>query len=157
MTLIFIVAQWRWLNFHGEKNHRLHRARSMHQSTAKKRPLFMRLISPLLFYAPDLHIRSLRRVFVDHVVIDVDWKVVNERLVKDLQEFLLLVSNFSSQSVSFASMPNKQSYAGRSVAYRKLVVLGYTECRFNKRGWRCSAGTITDAASVLCLHTIHSW
>ncbi|KII87570.1 hypothetical protein PLICRDRAFT_124960 [Plicaturopsis crispa FD-325 SS-3] len=97
-------AQWRWLNFHGEKNHRLHRARSMHQSTAKKRPLFMRLISPLLFYAPDLHIRSLRRVFVDHVVIDVDWKVVNERLVKDLQEFLLLGEVLLTANLSFLAI-----------------------------------------------------
>ncbi|KII87564.1 hypothetical protein PLICRDRAFT_42066 [Plicaturopsis crispa FD-325 SS-3] len=97
-------AQWRWLHFHGEKFHRLDRVQTLHQSTVKGHSLFLRFLSPLLFSAPDVHMKSLQQIFVDRIVIDVDWKVFIQKLNKEWQDFLLLGEVLLTANLSFLAI-----------------------------------------------------
>lgn len=88
----FSTAHVRFVNYHGEKNHRIRRDQTVHASVqSKDRSLILKILSPLLFSAPDVHLQALRRIYVDRLVIESAWKVFIDKLNKEWQEFLLLV------------------------------------------------------------------
>ena len=88
--LTFVQANERHCNFYGFNGARLSATQSVRESQKKERSWLVRIMSPLLFYAPETHLKSkkaltrldlylikildLERLFVDGVIKDRRWK-----------------------------------------------------------------------------------
>jgi hypothetical protein len=49
------------------------------------------LLSPVLFCAPDVHLRALEKIWVDEMVNHVPWNALIQQLNSDWKEFTLYV------------------------------------------------------------------
>ncbi|KII84655.1 hypothetical protein PLICRDRAFT_701806 [Plicaturopsis crispa FD-325 SS-3] len=99
-------AHLRFINFHGEKHHRLRRDQSMYVQDPNEHfsRVVLGLLSPFLFYAPNAHMKSLSNAYVDRIAIESVWKEFIERLHKELQDFLLLAEVLLTVNVSFLAI-----------------------------------------------------
>jgi len=86
----------RYLHFHGEAHARLERDNSVYKDLANERTMFIRLVSPFLFWAPYVHHRALQKMWVDGVLHKSVWEEAMNRLNGEWQEFVLLVRLFLS-------------------------------------------------------------
>ncbi|KAG5220286.1 Vacuolar protein sorting-associated protein [Salix suchowensis] len=64
----FLVRQ-RFANFWGEYGARLHREQSVHHPDGRPRTWLITLLSPILFNAPDIHLRGLHLIFIDESAV----------------------------------------------------------------------------------------
>ncbi|KAJ7178507.1 hypothetical protein C8R43DRAFT_871384, partial [Mycena crocata] len=64
-----------FLNFYGQNEARLYRQPSIYegQSNQTKRSWLMSILSPILFYAPDVHLDSLNKIWVDRIAAKEPW------------------------------------------------------------------------------------
>ena len=81
----------RFLNFYGQYGARLSRNQSVHGETEQKRTLLISLISPFLYNAPDVHLRSLEQLFIDGTINRLPWGEFIGKMLSDWQEFILYV------------------------------------------------------------------
>jgi hypothetical protein len=77
-------------NFHGEPGARLNVDQSVY-ATVPKRTLLIKLLSPLLFYAPDFHFVGLQKLYTDGLVRHRGWAEFITRLNGEWKEFTLYV------------------------------------------------------------------
>ena len=82
-------VQWRFVHFHGQKTSRQSRYRSIYKDSFHKRTKIFRLISLMLFFAPDVHLRELERVWADELIIEDIWC---QKLASEWVELVLYVS-----------------------------------------------------------------
>lgn len=68
------------------------------------RSLAMAVLSPLLFYAPDIHLRNIEEVWIDRMVMQVHWKNFIGKLVREWEGLVLYVSpaNTCSSALTFS-------------------------------------------------------
>ena len=85
-----VPVQWRFIHFHGQKNPRLNR--HIYKNTYHKRAIVFRLLSLILFFTPDVHLRELERVWADELNIEEIWRSFMQKLVSEWVEFVLYVS-----------------------------------------------------------------
>ncbi len=79
------------MNFHGQHGARLSRLQSI-RPYAKKRTLIMIILSPALFFAPDIHLKGIEDVWIDRMVLQEPWKDFIDNLVRGWEGFVLYVS-----------------------------------------------------------------
>jgi hypothetical protein len=79
----------KFLNFHGQNGARLSREQTIHEATDHKSSLLMAILSPLLFYAPVAHFKSLEKMYVDGIVTKIPWRRFIDRLNEEWTEFTL--------------------------------------------------------------------
>lgn len=89
---VCISVLWRFVHFHGQKTSRQNRHKSIYEGDGHKRTILIRLLSPILFYTPDMHLRELKKVWADELVIEEVWKNFMQKLVSEWVEFVLYVS-----------------------------------------------------------------
>jgi hypothetical protein len=77
-------------NFHGEPGARLNVDQSVY-ATVPKKTLLIKLLSPLLFYAPDFHFVGLQTIYTDGLIRHRGWAEFITRLNGEWQEFTLYV------------------------------------------------------------------
>jgi hypothetical protein len=77
-------------NFHGEPGARLNVDQSVHP-TVEKRTALIKMLSPLLFYAPDFHLLGLHATHTDGLIRHRGWSEFVTRLNNEWQEFTLYV------------------------------------------------------------------
>jgi len=88
-----MLANWRFVHFHGQETSRQHRYKSIYNDGPRKRTmLFRRLFSPALFFTPDVHLRELGKVWADEVIMEEVWRKFMQKLVSEWEEFVLYVS-----------------------------------------------------------------
>ena len=85
-------VRWRFVHFHGQKTSRQSRYKSIYEDNCHKRSKFFRLFSPILFFTPDVHLRELKRVWADELIIEETWRSFIQKLVSEWVEFVLYVS-----------------------------------------------------------------
>ena len=86
-------VQWKFTHFHGQKTSRQNRYKSIYEDTScHKRTIVFRLLSLVLFFTPDVHLRELKRVWTDELVIEEIWRSFMQKLVTEWVEFVLYVS-----------------------------------------------------------------
>jgi hypothetical protein len=83
----------KYLNYHGQPCARLCRDQSVHSSAPPERTLLIKLFSPLLFFAPDVHLRALEDIWVDEMVCHVPWKDFMTKMNDDWERYVLFVSH----------------------------------------------------------------
>ncbi|KAK7052040.1 hypothetical protein R3P38DRAFT_3255270 [Favolaschia claudopus] len=116
--LMHLFARNRVYNFHGEPGARLNVDQSIH-ATAQTRTLLVRTLSPLLFYAPDVHLSGLKAIGMDGIIRRRGWADYVRRLIGEWQEFILYATVVLNANVAFlaissvdnngASAPNRSA------------------------------------------------
>lgn len=86
-----MTAQYRFLHLYGQRGARLDSDQTIHGATQTPRPVLVKIFVALLFWAPDIHLRSLRKIWVDRVVHNRPWFDFMKQLHADYQEFSLMV------------------------------------------------------------------
>lgn len=94
--LMALIGQERFANLHGQDIARLSRLQSIRQEFVKKRSLILAILSPLLFYAPDIHLRNIEDVWIDRMVLQDHWKDFIAKMVHEWEGLVLYVSPISA-------------------------------------------------------------
>ncbi|KAJ7173493.1 hypothetical protein C8R46DRAFT_1082980, partial [Mycena filopes] len=99
------VARTRVFNFHSTPGARLDSKHSVH-GTVPKRTLLIQMLSPLLFYAPDVHLVGLQTMLSDGFIRTRSrgWQPFILRLNKEWQEFTLYGTVVLNANVAFLSI-----------------------------------------------------
>ncbi|KAJ7126104.1 hypothetical protein C8R44DRAFT_874477 [Mycena epipterygia] len=98
-----LAIRARVYNFHGEPAARL----NIHQSvyaTVRKRTWLIRLLGPLLFYAPDFHLVGLHMTCTDGLIRHREWSEFIVRLNREWHEFTLYAEVVLNANVAFLSI-----------------------------------------------------
>ncbi|KAK0452419.1 hypothetical protein EV421DRAFT_1768788 [Armillaria borealis] len=115
---MYIFVQQRFYDFHGQPGARLEREKSVYGRKFKRTALIA-LLSPLLFFAPDIHLASLERIWGDGIVSKVSWTIFIEKLNTEWQEFILYSTVLLNANVAFIaiqSVDDSSDHPGRSPA-----------------------------------------
>ncbi|KAI9458568.1 hypothetical protein BJY52DRAFT_1212082 [Lactarius psammicola] len=103
--LLSFFAHWRFLYFHGQKTARLDKHQTVHSEAKRERTLFITLLSPLLFLAPEVHLQEIDKLWTDGIIIDAAWKSFVPKLLEEWQELILLSTVMLSANVGFLAIP----------------------------------------------------
>ncbi|KAH9958307.1 hypothetical protein BC827DRAFT_1220437 [Russula dissimulans] len=103
--LLSVCALWRFVHFHGQETSRQHRYKSIYNDDPHKRTMFFQLLfSPALFFTPDVHLRELRKVWADEIIIEDVWRKFMQRLVSEWEEFVLYSTVMLATNVAFLAI-----------------------------------------------------
>ena len=92
--IVYILVHWKFVHFHGQKISRQDRYKSIYKDNAnghKRRTYPFLLLSMILFFAPDVHLRELKKVWADELIIEEVWRNFMQRLISEWVEFVLYV------------------------------------------------------------------
>jgi hypothetical protein len=53
--------------------------------------MLIRILSPILFFAPDAYLRGLEKVWVDGIIVEALWRESMQKLVSEWSDFVLYV------------------------------------------------------------------
>ncbi|KAI9438665.1 hypothetical protein H4582DRAFT_1814393, partial [Lactarius indigo] len=98
-------AHWRFLYFHGQKCARLARDKTVYAGAKRERTLLITLLSPVLFLAPEVHLRELEKLWTDEVIIEAVWKSFMTRLLEEWGELILWSTVMLTANVGFLAIP----------------------------------------------------
>ncbi|KAJ7266926.1 hypothetical protein B0H12DRAFT_1320913 [Mycena haematopus] len=101
--LMHVFARNRVYNFHGEPGARLNVDQSVH-AIVQKRTMLIKMLSPLLFYAPDFHLLGLHAINTDGLIRHSGWAQFVTRLNSEWQEFTLYATVVLNANVAFLSI-----------------------------------------------------
>ncbi|KAJ7735354.1 hypothetical protein B0H16DRAFT_133047 [Mycena metata] len=145
--LMMLFAQERINHFHGEYAARLDRENSVY-GQSRTRSSSMAIISPLLLSAPAGHLRDLQATFMDHIVSQLSWKRLAQKVVAEWQDITLYASLILNANVGILAIP-----VGANTSIAQII--SYISICFNlasvilalllSRKYRLDA---TDAVSV---------
>jgi hypothetical protein len=85
------TAHWRFLYFHGQRHARLVRDQTVYSKPRRERSILITLLSPLLFLAPEVHLREVERLWTDEVIIETVWKTFMIKLLAEWEDIILWV------------------------------------------------------------------
>ncbi|KAJ8693654.1 hypothetical protein PTI98_008633 [Pleurotus ostreatus] len=94
-----IRARHRFINFHGQPAARLGRNQAIYDES-DGRSYLITLLSPMLFSAPEVHLRMLRDIYVDQIVYAMHINKVISRLNNEWQEFILYATVLLNANVA---------------------------------------------------------
>jgi hypothetical protein len=86
------TAQERALHYAGMDIARLQHGQSVFSDAIPGRTYLMRMLSPLLFFAPYAHLETLNDVYVDDMISHVSWNKFLQTAQEDWRDFILIVS-----------------------------------------------------------------
>lgn len=115
--MMFILTRQKFLNWHGLPHARIHRNHSVYGNEHRPTAL-LKLISPVLFFAPNVHFVKLRELFVDGVAHQAASQKAFEELKEDWQDFILYATVQLNANVAFLAI---QSVDNETVAYRSPI------------------------------------
>ena len=81
-----------FLNLYGQRGARIDRDQSVHGSIVNPRTMLVVIFSPLLFWAPDVHLEALEKIWVDRLLHLRPWTEFINKLNNEWQEFIIIVS-----------------------------------------------------------------
>ena len=152
--IICISVQWQFVHFHGQKTSRQIKYRSIYDNGHKRRIPF-RLLSMILFFNPDAHLRELKKVWAqpDGQINERVWRDFMQKLVSEWLELILYVSYtslFSRPKRSTTSIPrNIQSTVMLAANVAFLAIQGVVVIPSNG-GWiKASPAQISSSMSLV--------
>ena len=115
------TASERFWNFAGSHGARVIRDHSVRGSTCAKSWL-IRILAPLLFFAPDVHLLSLEKIFLDGQVKQCHWNTFLTKLESDWEQFILYVRTSFPQWLVCDRTLNKGNKTGHRPFDSKRLV-----------------------------------
>ncbi|KIY66685.1 hypothetical protein CYLTODRAFT_411681 [Cylindrobasidium torrendii FP15055 ss-10] len=103
---MYLFVRQRFIHFHGEPNARLERDKSVYKNHQAdiRRTLLITVLSPILFFAPDVHVRSIQKIWVDGIINDAVFGSFIEKLTNEWQEFILFGTVLLNANVAFLAI-----------------------------------------------------
>ncbi|OCH93199.1 hypothetical protein OBBRIDRAFT_749994 [Obba rivulosa] len=98
-------SRGRFYNFYGHPDARLNCDQTIYEEQARRRPFALRVLSWLLFSAPDVHAEEFSKVWVDRLVHKVTWKQFISKLTEEWQDFTLFATVLLNANVAFLAVP----------------------------------------------------
>ncbi|KAI0306292.1 hypothetical protein B0F90DRAFT_1814217 [Multifurca ochricompacta] len=86
------------------KTSRLDRYQSIYQGDPRKPTKLIQILSPILFFAPDVHLRELQKVWTDEIIVEVIWKEFMQKLVSEWTELVLYSTVMLATNVAFLAI-----------------------------------------------------
>jgi len=91
----------RFLNYFGEPHARLERTFSVHGDAINPRTWLIKTISMFLFFAPEIHLSMLQRMWVDGILHKSVWEDAFKKINDEWTDITLLVSTFFESYFKF--------------------------------------------------------
>ena len=63
----------------------------MYNKPKRERSILITLLSPLLFLAPEVHLREVDKLWTDDVIIETVWKIFMVKLLAEWEDIILWV------------------------------------------------------------------
>ncbi|KAI0263352.1 hypothetical protein BC834DRAFT_886873 [Gloeopeniophorella convolvens] len=102
--LLSFFLHWRFLHFHWQRVSRQDRNKSIHGPEGRGPTLFFQVVSIFLFLSPNVHLRELKKLWTDKIVIEAFWKEFVQRLVSEWLEFVLYSTVMLAANVAFLAI-----------------------------------------------------
>ncbi|KAF8478376.1 hypothetical protein DFH94DRAFT_53546 [Russula ochroleuca] len=102
--LLSICVYWRFVHFHGQKTSRQNRYKSIYHDSGHKRTIPFRLVSVILFFSPDAHLRELKKVWADESIFEGVWRDFMQKLVSEWTDFVLYSTVMLTANVTFLAV-----------------------------------------------------
>ncbi|KAH9051655.1 hypothetical protein EDB87DRAFT_1582345 [Lactarius vividus] len=80
------------------------RNKTIYADASRERTLLITLLSPVLFLAPEVHLRELETLWTDGVIIETVWKSFMTRLLDEWEELILSIFTSAAQIASCMSV-----------------------------------------------------
>ncbi|KAF8916378.1 hypothetical protein CPB85DRAFT_282509 [Mucidula mucida] len=116
---MYVFVQQRFFHFYGQPSARLERNRSVYGALISRRTLLITSLSPLLFFAPEVHLSALEKIWVDNILNEATWATFISKLTSEWQEFILYATVLLNANVAFLaiqSVDEASSSPSRSAA-----------------------------------------
>ncbi|KAL5522713.1 hypothetical protein ACEPAG_8731 [Sanghuangporus baumii] len=105
--MMAVLANERFFNFFGFNGARLSPYQSVRgQSGKKRRSPLITLLSPVLFYAPEVHLVALEKVWVDNIIKVRHWRDFQRKIERDWEQFILYATVLVNANVAFLAIPS---------------------------------------------------
>ncbi|KAF9553270.1 hypothetical protein CPC08DRAFT_713906 [Agrocybe pediades] len=101
---MFVINRERFLNFYGEAHSRLYTTFSVYGTPIYARKWLVKTVSPLLFYAPDFHLRTLQSMSVDGVTRRFKFQDFVQRLNGEWEQIILFGTVVLNANVAFLAI-----------------------------------------------------
>ncbi|KAF8649617.1 hypothetical protein AX16_005706 [Volvariella volvacea WC 439] len=102
--ILYHIEHERFLNSFGEENARLDRRQSLYGPRKLTKTWVTAIIAPLLFFAPNAHLHTLRDASVDGIVRRSIWNTIVKRLVDEWKEHVLYSTVLLNANVAFLTI-----------------------------------------------------
>ncbi|KAI0044955.1 hypothetical protein FA95DRAFT_1597107 [Auriscalpium vulgare] len=105
--LLAFFAHYKYVYFHGQPTARLDAGHSVYgeRPGTKDRTWLIKVLSPLLFYAPEVHLAEIENVWTDEIIVGVAWKKFIEKLVAEWGDIILYATVILTVDVGFLAIP----------------------------------------------------
>jgi hypothetical protein len=88
--------------FHGQNSARLEKDKTIYANPSRERTLLITFLSPILFLAPEFHLRELEKLWTDEVIIETAWKSFMTELLHEWGELILWVCHCTFTELDFS-------------------------------------------------------
>ncbi|KIJ59591.1 hypothetical protein HYDPIDRAFT_43926 [Hydnomerulius pinastri MD-312] len=103
--LMEMFARARSSNFHGQVGARLDIDRTVYRCADHRRSILLRFISWTLFFAPNVHLGTLKTIWVDQTINYISWTKFLAKLGGEWQELVLYATVILNANVAFLAIP----------------------------------------------------
>jgi len=103
--LLSYFAHWRFLYFHGQRHVRLAKDKTVYDEPERERSILITLLSPLLFLAPEVHLREMEELWTDSIILERVWKSFMSKLLGEWGEIILWSTVMLAVNVAFLAIP----------------------------------------------------
>ncbi|KAI9438578.1 hypothetical protein H4582DRAFT_2098566, partial [Lactarius indigo] len=103
--LLSFFAHWRFLYIHGQQHARLIRNKTVYSGVKQERSLLITVLSPVLFFAPEVHLQDIQKLWTDEIIIETVWKGFMTRLLDEWVELVLWSTVMLTANVGFLAIP----------------------------------------------------
>ena len=80
------------------------RDQTAYNKPKRERTIFMSFLSPLLFLAPEVHLREMEKLWTDDVIIESVWKGFMSKLLGEWNDLILWVRSHVSLGLEYLSL-----------------------------------------------------
>jgi len=108
--LLSFFAHWRFLYFHGQRHARLLCDQTVYHGPKRERTALISMLSPLLFFAPDVHLDEMEKLWTDEVIIETAWKSFINKLLNEWNSLIIGSTVMLAVNVGFLAIPGVVPY-----------------------------------------------
>ncbi|KAF9225083.1 hypothetical protein BS17DRAFT_879243 [Gyrodon lividus] len=123
-------AKVKFVNWCGQPSARLDADQSVYKRTSshERKSFLLQMLNPLLFGSPNAHLKSIRRMWVDEIVVQPRWKNFIVVLNNEWNRFTIFSTVILAVDVSFLAVPGVINTASSSPSPATIAVYLSTLC-----------------------------
>ncbi|KAF9235395.1 hypothetical protein BU15DRAFT_27402, partial [Melanogaster broomeanus] len=116
------LTKVKFVNWYGQPTARLDADQSIYATTSSHQrvSLLLRMLNPFLFRSPEAHLRTIRRMWVDEMVVQPRWKNFIDLLNKEWNQFTIFATVILAVDVSFLAVPGVLNTPSQSTSATSL-------------------------------------